>query len=113
VSAVVLTTDTGIGTSSRRSSRFCAVIKTSSSAVVEEEYEPLCEAVFAAELELLEFAESAMACTDMNVAQASANVERNVMLFSIAVLPVGSSCGQASRAGRGGLFYTQDQVPFF
>ena len=63
------------------------------------------------ELGLLEFGAAAIACVDMDIAQATANVERNVMLFSIAGLPVGSSCGQASRAGRGRRVYTQDQVP--
>ena len=48
----------------------------------------------------------------MDIAQATANVERNVMLFGIAALPVGSSCGQASRAGRERLVYTLDEAPF-
>ena len=67
----------------------------------------------ALELGLLEFGESAIARVDIDSAQATANVERNVVLFSIAGLPVSSSFGQASRAQRRRLVYAQDQVPFF
>jgi hypothetical protein len=49
----------------------------------------------------------------MDIAQATANVERNVMLFGIAALPVGSSCGQASRVGRERLVCTLDEAPLF
>ena len=49
----------------------------------------------------------------MDIAQATASVERSLMLFGIAALPVGSSGGQASRAGRERLVCTLEEAPFF